>query len=71
MTKRSRREFLARAGLAAAAVPMIVPSRVLGADAPSNQTTMGFIGVGAQGHNVNLKITQPEIDSLLLKIRQQ
>ncbi len=49
MTKRSRREFLKRAGLAAAAVPLIVPSRVLGADAPSNQITMGFIGVGVAG----------------------
>ena len=56
MTKHSRRDFVKRAGLAAAAVPMIVPSRVLGAQAPSNVITMGFIGVGLQGHNVNLKM---------------
>ena len=35
---------------------MIIPSRVLGAHGPSNQITMGFIGVGTQGHNVNLKM---------------
>ena len=55
MADYSRRDFVRRTGLAAA-VPMIVSSRVLGAQAPSNQITMGFIGVGLQGHNVNLKM---------------
>ena len=55
MATNSRREFLKRGAFAAAAAPMIVPSRVLGAHAPSNQITMGFIGVGIHGHTVNLK----------------
>jgi len=47
----SRRAFLkgtATAG-AAVALPTIVPSRVLGADAPSNKIVMGAIGVGSMG----------------------
>jgi len=45
---RTRRQFLATS-LAAAAVPMIVPSHVLGragAVAPSNKLTLGVIGIG-------------------------
>jgi predicted dehydrogenase len=68
MTNRSRREFLKRAGLTAASVPMIAPSRVLGADAPSNQTTMGFVGVGAQGHNVNLKMFLEQDDCRVIAV---
>lgn len=62
MTKWSRREFVKCAGLAAAAAPMIAPSAGRGAHAPSDMITMGFIGVGTQGHNVNLKmfIEQPD-----------
>jgi len=45
----SRREFLAGAAGAALAVPVIVPSSVFGADAPSNRITIGCIGVGGQG----------------------
>ncbi len=62
MTNYSRRDFVKRAGFATAAVPVIVPSRVLGAQAPSNTITMGFIGVGTQGHNVNLKMFLEEDD---------
>ena len=46
-----RREFLRRSGGAAAAVlaaPMILPSTVLGANAPSRRITMGIIGCGNQ-----------------------
>lgn len=53
--KVSRRKFLQQSGLAVAAVPTLVPSHVLGKDAPSEIVTMGFIGVGSQGTNVNLK----------------
>jgi len=45
-----RREFL-KAGLAVGAVfgaPSVIPSRVLGAYAPSNRITVGFIGLGNQ-----------------------
>jgi predicted dehydrogenase len=51
-TKQSRRAFLASAGKAAAATtmaagfPAIVPSTVFGRTAPSNQITIGAIGVG-------------------------
>ena len=45
----SRREFLVGATGAALAFPVIVPSSVFGADAPSNRVTFGCIGVGGQG----------------------
>jgi len=53
----SRRRFLTRtAGTAAllGVVPNITPARLLGADAPSNKTTVGFIGVGDHGTGWNL-----------------
>ena len=56
----SRRQFLKRAGAAAAgaiAFPYIIPASALGADgavAPSNRIVMGCIGVGSQGTG-NLK----------------
>jgi predicted dehydrogenase len=43
----SRRSFLKWAG--AAALPAIVPAKVLGAQAPSNDVTLGSIGVGGRG----------------------
>jgi predicted dehydrogenase len=45
----SRRRFLAAAGVAAVAVPTLVPARVFGADAPSNRVAMGVVGWGMQG----------------------
>ena len=50
----SRRRFLKHAGavsLGACAAPMIVPSTVFGANAPSNRITLGCIGTGNQGVN--------------------
>jgi len=44
----NRRRFLAAAGLAVAA-PVIVPSSVFGANAPSKRITMGVVGWGMQG----------------------
>lgn len=46
----NRRSFLQRSA-AGIAAPMIVPSSVFGAQAPSNRITMGFIGVGNNGYN--------------------
>ena len=46
--KLSRRGFIGRAA-AVAAAPLIVPARLLGADAPSNRITTGHLGVGGQG----------------------
>jgi predicted dehydrogenase len=48
-----RRGFL-KAVLAAGAAPLVVPSRLLGTDAPSKQITLGCIGLGPQGTRMNL-----------------
>ncbi|MEI6862768.1 MAG: Gfo/Idh/MocA family oxidoreductase, partial [Verrucomicrobiota bacterium] len=53
----TRRDFVRTAGLAAvgaAAGPLIIPSRLLGADAPSNRIRVGHIGAGriAQAHDM-------------------
>ncbi len=60
--KSSRRDFLqkmakssAAAGLAAA-FPTIVPSTVLGADAPSNKIILGNIGLGRRGYDLMMSI---------------
>lgn len=52
MTDKSptRRRFLASLS-AGAAIPAIVPSHVIGALAPSNKITIGFIGTGNNGTN--------------------
>ena len=50
----SRRDFLKVGGAATtflAAFPTIIPSSVLGADAPSKQVTFGFVGVGGMGNS--------------------
>src|SRR5262249_30261781 len=44
----TRRQALQLA-LGAAAAPAFIPARLLGADAPSKQIVMGFIGVGWMG----------------------
>ncbi len=47
-TQWTRRRFIA-ASAALAAAPVFVPSRLLGAEGPSNKIVMGCIGVGWQG----------------------
>jgi myo-inositol 2-dehydrogenase / D-chiro-inositol 1-dehydrogenase len=54
MKRTSRRMFI-RTSLAATAVPCILPSRALGAPAPSQQITVGFIGTGEHGIGWNLR----------------
>ncbi len=49
--KLSRRSFLKTSGALALAAPAIVPSYVLGKDAPSAKITIGFIGTGNNGTN--------------------
>jgi predicted dehydrogenase len=44
-----RRNLLKSSAVAAFAAPTIIPSSVLGADAPSKQITLGLIGCGGQG----------------------
>lgn len=53
----SRRKFLKNSAGAAALMgiaPTIIPAHVLGADAPSNKITVGFIGTGDHGTGWNL-----------------
>ncbi|MHC4433261.1 MAG: Gfo/Idh/MocA family oxidoreductase [Planctomycetota bacterium] len=45
----NRRQFLKGAAGAAVVLPVIVPSSVFGASAPSNRITIGCIGVGGKG----------------------
>lgn len=45
----SRRDFVRAAAVSAAVSPLIVPSRLLGADAPSNRIRVGHIGCGRIG----------------------
>ncbi|MBT5377877.1 MAG: Gfo/Idh/MocA family oxidoreductase [Opitutae bacterium] len=47
-----RRNFLKTSAAATLAAPAIIPSSVLGADAPSKQITLGLIGCGGQGTGV-------------------
>ncbi len=47
----SRRKFIAQTATVIAA-PTIIPSSVLGKDAPSNRINMGFIGLGNRGIGV-------------------
>ena len=53
----SRRAFLKQTAATAAglALPAVVPASVLGAEAPSNKITVGFIGVGDHGTGWNLR----------------
>jgi predicted dehydrogenase len=55
MVKKISRRLFARMGATAVAMPLFVPSRLLGADAPSNKITIGFIGVGDHGTGWNLR----------------
>ena len=52
----TRRQFVRTSAVAAAAftAPLIIPSRLLGADAPSNRIRVGHIGCGriASGHDM-------------------
>ncbi len=49
----TRRRFIRFAAIGTA--PLYLPSRLLGDNAPSKQTTLGFIGVGNHGLSYNLK----------------
>ena len=65
----ARRSFLARA--AAAAFPAIIPAAARGAGgfvAPGNRITLGFIGTGNHGVNMNLKtfLQQPDAQVVAL-----
>lgn len=63
-----RREFLKKAGAGGVVLgfPTIIPSRVLGDQAPSKQITVGFIGTGGHGigRNLNMFLQQPDARAL-------
>jgi predicted dehydrogenase len=50
----TRRQFV-HAGAAAIVAPVIIPNRLLGAEAPSKKITVGFIGTGDHGTGWNLR----------------
>lgn len=50
----SRRKFLRVTATGAVAMPYLIPASVLGADAPSKKSTIGFIGTGDHGTTWNL-----------------
>ena len=54
MKRLTRRQFL-RNGTAGVVLPYIIPASLLGADAPSNRITIGFIGTGDHGITWNLQ----------------
>ena len=64
----SRREFIRTTAVvaAASAAPLIIPSRLLGADAPSNRVRVGHIGCGriAQSHDMTGVANSGLADSL-------
>ena len=64
----SRRTFLKMVGGAVLGMPAIIPSRVLGQAAPSKQISLGFIGLGAQGMNYNLKLFLNEPDARVVAV---
>jgi len=67
----SRRSFLkfGLAGVVAAGVaPRVIPSRLLGADAPSKKVTLGCIGVGKHGLGVNLNSFLQEDDCRVIAV---
>jgi predicted dehydrogenase len=53
-SKMNRRDFIRAAGatVAAAALPLVVPSSVLGAKAPSERITLAFLGCGKQSQHL-------------------
>lgn len=62
-----RRSFL-QSMLLAGLAPSLVPSSVLGQNAPSKRITLGFIGVGQHGVEMNLANFLPQDDCRVLAV---
>tara|TARA_B110000305_G_scaffold64109_1_gene71371 strand:- start:5962 stop:7227 length:1266 start_codon:yes stop_codon:yes gene_type:complete len=62
-----RRSFL-KSMLVAGTAPLVLPSRLFGANAPSNQITLGCVGVGHHGKRVNLVSFLAEPDCRVLAV---
>ncbi len=63
----SRRKFV-ECATSALTIPMIVSPRVFGADAPSNQITLGLIGTGIHGSGWNLNGFERCTDARILAV---
>ena len=61
----TRRSFLGQV-LATSTAPLILPNNLFGANAPSKQITVGFIGVGQHGTNHNLKSYLKQADARVI-----
>jgi len=67
-----RRSFLKSAGAvtgAAAAFPTLLPSSVLGAEAPSKNIALGCIGLGVHGFGVNLNAFPAQGEARITAVR--
>ncbi|NLY02734.1 MAG: Gfo/Idh/MocA family oxidoreductase [Rhodopirellula sp.] len=67
----TRRRFLHRCGAAASAIlaaPAIVPSRVLGANPPSETVVLGMIGTGRQCYFTNIPLFQRQPDCRIVAV---
>jgi myo-inositol 2-dehydrogenase / D-chiro-inositol 1-dehydrogenase len=63
----NRRHFLGQSA-AVLGFPTIIPSRVLGENAPSKRINVGFIGVGDHGFGVNLSAYLAQPDARVLAV---
>jgi len=63
----TRRQFI-RAGTVALGLPSLIPARILGAEAPSKQITVGFIGTGGHGTGWNLRAYLKQPDARVLAV---
>jgi myo-inositol 2-dehydrogenase / D-chiro-inositol 1-dehydrogenase len=67
----TRRQFLrqtAAAGASLGLAPLVFPARLLGAEAPSKQITVGFIGTGLHGTGWNLSTYLKQRDARVLVV---
>ena len=62
LTRREALGCLAGAAAVGVGAPLVVPARVLGAEAPSKRITIGCIGVGNEGfgHNTQQFLVEPD-----------
>ena len=63
----NRREMI-KTMLAAGAAPLFLPARIFGESAPSKRVTLGFIGVGSQGTQNNLRNFLAQDDAQVLAV---
>src|SRR5262245_37029186 len=64
----TRRRFLRSGTATVIGAPLLLPSRLRGADAPSNKITVGFIGTGDHGTDWNLSAYLKQADARVLVV---